>query len=92
MIVGDIGEKLLNSKSRFKILKIIIAGSVVITSFELITGIIVNIRFKMGVWDYSDIPLNVMGQICVPYSVLWGIMSLLCVYLYCIIKKSILTE
>lgn len=46
-------------------------GSAVITAVELLTGIIVNIILKWNVWDYSKIPLNFMGQICLPYSVLW---------------------
>ena len=24
-----------------------------------------------GVWDYSDVPLNIMGQICLPFSLAW---------------------
>lgn len=48
-----------------------ILGAAVITAVELVVGIIVNIILKWNVWDYSKIPLNFMGQICLPYSVLW---------------------
>ena len=31
-------------------------------------------------WDYSDMPLNLAGQICVPYSILWMFLSLIIIY------------
>ena len=46
-------------------------GSALITSAELIVGVTVNIILKWNVWDYSSVPLNFMGQICLPYTVLW---------------------
>lgn len=46
-------------------------GSGVITILELIMGIIVNLILGLGVWDYSMVPLNILGQICLPYSILW---------------------
>ncbi len=48
-----------------------IIGSLVVTSFEFTVGIIVNIILHWNVWDYSDMPLNVLGQICLPFSALW---------------------
>ncbi len=46
------------------------AGAVVITAIEYITGAIVNVKLGLNVWDYSDLPLNVYGQICPRYTVL----------------------
>ena len=51
--------------------------SLSITLVELIFGIIFNIILKMNVWDYSKIPLNIFGQICPLYSMLWAGLSLL---------------
>lgn len=51
-------------------------GSGVITTIELIVGCIVNLQLKMNVWDYSSIPLNLWGQICPIYSILWGLLTL----------------
>ena len=42
-----------------------------ITAIEFISGLIINKYFKLNVWDYSDIPYNILGQICPRYSVLW---------------------
>lgn len=46
-------------------------GAVIITSAELLVGIWVNRRMQWGVWDYSDLPYNFMGQISLLYSVFW---------------------
>ncbi|MGN0621980.1 MAG: hypothetical protein ACI4I9_08935 [Porcipelethomonas sp.] len=46
-------------------------GSLVITSLEFTVGIFDNIIMGWHVWDYSDMPLNILGQICLPFSVLW---------------------
>ncbi len=47
-----------------------------ITAVEYISGTILNIVLKWNVWDYSDRFLNVSGQICPLYSVLWFFLSL----------------
>ncbi len=46
-----------------------VAGAGVITCVELLTGLIANRNFT--VWDYRQLPANFMGQICLPYSLLW---------------------
>ena len=56
-----------------------IIGSVVITALELICGLICNVWLSMSIWDYSNIPLNFMGQICLPFSLLWIILSIVAV-------------
>lgn len=45
--------------------------AVVITVLEFICGCIVNLWLKLGVWDYSNIPFNFLGQICPLFSFLW---------------------
>jgi len=46
-------------------------GAGAVTTVEFISGLILNRRFGLGVWDYSEMPLNVAGQICLAYSLLW---------------------
>lgn len=48
-----------------------ILGSLIITSVEFTVGVIVNIILGWNVWNYSDMPLNILGQICLPFTVLW---------------------
>ena len=54
-------------------------GSLVITSLELAVGIFDNIIMHWNVWDYSALPFNFLGQICIPFSALW---FMLCVPAY----------
>lgn len=50
-------------------------GMIIITLIELIFGIIFNLVLKENVWDYSKLPLNFLGQICLPFSIIWYILS-----------------
>ena len=49
---------------------------VVITSLELVFGLILNVVFNLGIWDYSNMPYNLFGQICLLFSVAWFFISL----------------
>ena len=42
-----------------------------VTAVELVFGLIFNVMLGMGVWDYSNLPLNLFGQICPLFSLLW---------------------
>ena len=46
-------------------------GACVITALELATGLVVNVGLGLDVWDYSRLPWNFLGQICLPYFLLW---------------------
>ena len=48
----------------------------VISLVEFGTGYLVNITLGWHVWDYSDQPLNIMGQVCPLYSFFWLLLSL----------------
>lgn len=48
-----------------------VMGACIITAVEFITGAIVNVRLQLAVWDYSRLPHNLYGQICLRYSLLW---------------------
>ena len=50
-------------------------GALIVTAAELVTGLIVNIWLGWQVWDYSGLPLNVMGQICLPFTAAWFALS-----------------
>ncbi|WP_285946761.1 putative ABC transporter permease [Thomasclavelia cocleata] len=53
-----------------------IIGSAIVTVLEFMAGMIVNIILQWNVWDYSNVPFNVMGQICLPFSIIWFFLSL----------------
>lgn len=46
-------------------------SAVIITAFEFVTGCVVNLWLGWNVWDYSGLPFNLMGQICLYYFLLW---------------------
>lgn len=46
--------------------------SLAITAVEFVSGCLFNLRLKMNVWNYSNMLLNIKGQVCLLYSVLWG--------------------
>ena len=56
------------------VLQMLIGGTI-ITILEFITGCIVNLWLGWNVWDYSNLPLNLLGQICLPFSILWYFIS-----------------
>lgn len=56
-----------------------IIGAILVTVFEFITGLIVNVWLGWNVWDYSNVPLNIMGQVCLPFSLLWILLSIVCI-------------
>lgn len=47
-----------------------------VTVIELVAGIFLNIYLRMGIWDYSSLPGNFLGQICIGYSCLWALLSI----------------
>ena len=47
----------------------------VITLFEFLCGMLVNVRLGLGVWDYSAMPLNVLGQVCITYTAAWCLLA-----------------
>ncbi len=56
-----------------------ILGSLTVTLTELIFGSIFNLGLGMTVWNYSHIPLNFHGQICLLFSVLWGLLCIVAI-------------
>lgn len=48
-----------------------VISAVSITIFEFITGCIVNLWLGWQVWDYSSLPFNLCGQVCLYFFLLW---------------------
>ncbi len=56
-------------------------GAVIVLAVEYIAGLILNVWLGMGIWDYSSLPLNVHGQICLPFAVLWFLLMPFAIWL-----------
>lgn len=48
-----------------------LACAALVTAVELAAGLILNIWLGLGVWDYSDLPGNFIGQICPQFAAVW---------------------
>ncbi len=55
-------------------------GAVLITSLEFVVGLIVNVNLGWNIWDYSNVPFNFLGQICLPFSLLWYVLSIIVIF------------
>ena len=51
-------------------------GACIVTALEFLTGCLVNLWLGWGVWDYSGLSGNILGQICPQYFLLWVPVSL----------------
>lgn len=69
VIMGLLNEYRFSWKD--SLLKQSLISAVIITIFEFITGCIVNLWLGWAVWDYSNLPFNLLGQICLYYFLLW---------------------
>lgn len=58
-----------------------ILGGQIITMIEFVAGCVLNLWLKWNVWDYSNLPFNVLGQICLPFTLLWCLISLIAILL-----------
>ena len=47
------------------------------TILEYVTGACMERLFRVRYWDYSHMPLNLKGYICLPVSLGWGVFSVL---------------
>lgn len=48
-----------------------------VTAVEFVAGLVLNVWLGLGVWDYSHLPLHLMGQICPQFTALWWGLCLL---------------
>lgn len=54
-------------------------GMVGATLLEFVTGFVMEQIFKVKYWDYSNMPLNLKGYVCLPATLCWGVFSVLLV-------------
>lgn len=76
LLLGRLGQ----TKPRLPLILRGLAGASVITSVELLIGLLANRDY--AVWDYRQMPMNFHGQICLPFFLLWAPLSLGAMELY----------
>lgn len=47
-----------------------------VTVVELVAGLVLNVFLGLNIWDYSDLPFNLWGQICPQYAAAWWFLCL----------------
>lgn len=77
-----------NSRRTMTLIKSCFIGAVIITSIEFTVGVFDNIIMRWNVWDYSDMPFNILGQICPHFSLYWFLLCIPSYYLCMIIRKK----
>ncbi|MBR2459923.1 MAG: hypothetical protein IKB34_01655 [Clostridia bacterium] len=52
-------------------------GATGVIIIEFLFGVVFNIILGMNVWDYSDLPFNLLGQICPLFAAFWFVLSMI---------------
>ena len=76
LLIGHLGEMAQPLPITWRML----IGAGIITTVELAAGLLVNRSYE--VWNYSAMPGNFLGQICLPFTLLWIPVSLAAILAY----------
>ncbi len=64
------------------------SGALAITAVEFSIGCVVNLGLHWEIWDYSKLPMNLLGQVCLPFTAAWFVLSIPAVSLCQIIDRT----
>ncbi len=81
LLLGKLGQVSKNPVTRG------LVGAGIITGVEFLAGLCFNRRYT--VWDYRRMPMNIRGQICLPFCLLWIPIGLGAMVLYQALDKKI---
>lgn len=46
-----------------------------VSAVEFVSGLVLNVWLKMGVWDYSGMRFHILGQVSLLFSLFWLLLS-----------------
>lgn len=55
-------------------LQSIVGGAGVLT-LEFVFGCVLNLWLGLNIWDYSNEPINILGQVCLPFAFAWVLLA-----------------
>lgn len=84
-VIGGIHDRFADRKPLFRCTLCAAA----VTTLEFACGCLVNLNWHLNVWDYSSMPLNIKGQVCLLYSALWGVLSLIACPIYRLVRMRL---
>lgn len=56
-------------------------GTAIALLLEFVFGCVLNLWLKLNIWDYSNLPLNLLGQICLPFALVWAVLTAVAIVL-----------
>ena len=54
---------------------LILRGGIISTVVEYLVHVFYDAVFGVAFWDYSKVPGNVWGRVCLPFAAAWGLLS-----------------
>lgn len=75
ILVGLLNEH----TKKMAITKQMVISCIIITIVEFFSGCIINLWFHLNIWDYSDEPFNILGQICLSHTIYWFLLSFIAI-------------
>jgi uncharacterized membrane protein len=86
---------IMNENPRFIRKKMVLKaayGMAVLVVVEFVSGYIMNIKLGMDIWDYSRMPMNFMGQICLPFAALWFLFTPFIIWFDDFVRRTLWNE
>jgi uncharacterized membrane protein len=77
---GGLGFALLRPLAHRPVL-VFVLGALVATVVEYVASLLMEHAFAAVSWDYRDHRFNLGGRVCLGYSVCWGLLALVALYL-----------
>ncbi|MDO5546949.1 MAG: hypothetical protein Q4F79_00480 [Eubacteriales bacterium] len=56
-------------------------GTAIVLVLEFIFGCVLNLWLGLAIWDYSNMPFNLLGQICLPFALIWSVLVVIAIVL-----------
>lgn len=77
LLVGLLNEE----TPKMPLIKQMTISCIMITIIEFVSGCILNLGLGLDIWDYSDEPFNLFGQICLKHTCYWFLLSFVAILL-----------
>ena len=62
-------------------------SALLITGLEFLSGCLLNLYLGWNIWDYAELPGNVLGQICPAYTAGWLGLAIPCSFLALLLRR-----
>ena len=74
-------------------LLLFLGSALLTTALEFVTGFVLDRFFHDKWWDYSDMPFNIKGYVCLKFTILWGLAASFIIgaihrFIYMLIEKT----